>query len=69
MESSILSAEKIDMREPNAWKRLTRWQRWMVLLDDRFNGDTGLIIKNLAKERGFSPELDVYWSKYLKDSD
>jgi hypothetical protein len=57
----------IDMRKPRAWKELTPWQRWMVSLNDRFNGNTARILEHLAKERGFKPELDVDWSKYFRN--
>jgi hypothetical protein len=51
-----MSIEIIDLREPGAWKKLTRWQRKMASLSDRFGGNTARILEHLAKEK--SPEVN-----------
>ena len=66
MGLNIMKVEKIDMRQPNVWKKLTRWQRWMISLNDKFEGDTKQIIKHLGRDRSFEPELDIDWNKHVK---
>jgi len=39
------------MKEPHAWKKLTRWQRWMISLNDRLGGNTEKIVEHLVKDR------------------
>lgn len=63
----MAETEYINLREPGAWRRLTRWQRYMVSLNDRFKGNTRRILTHLGKERGFKPELDVDWGKYIRN--
>lgn len=60
-----MSVETIDLSVPGAWKKLTRWQRYMVSLSDRFGGNTARILEHLGEERGFKPELEVDLSKYI----
>jgi hypothetical protein len=61
-----MKVEKIDMSQPNAWKKLTRWKRWMISLNDKFKGDTKQIIKHLGRDGGFESELDIDRDKHIK---
>ncbi len=50
-QGRMADKEHIDMRDPGAWRRTTRWQRYMAKLNNKFGGDTGRILEHLEWKR------------------
>jgi hypothetical protein len=44
--------ECIDLRASGAWKRTTRWQRYIAKFNDKFKGDTERIVAYLKWRKG-----------------